>query len=180
LSPICIWADWNLCDFGISRDVLEPIAEELSYLWETTFFSRVLRSDAQPTLEALYNLGYRLGVISNTSSRTQVFRTLDQYGIAHYFEHVVLSSIEGIRKPARAIFDLALNRMGVSAGSATYVGDTLSRDVIGSKRAGFALAIQIKSFLTDEIDTKLGSCNVKPDYFVKSLREIPDILKRIQ
>lgn len=176
LSALDIWADWNLRDFNVSRASLEPIAEELAYLWETTFFARSLRPDAEKTLRALGSRGYRLGIISNTSSRTQVFRTLDAYGIADCFDAVVLSSIEGVRKPARKIFDAALKAMESMPASAVYVGDTLSRDVIGSKRAGFALAIQIKSFLTASSDAAVGSGSARPDYLIASLGEIVDIL----
>lgn len=178
LSALDIWTEWNLRDFNVSRVALEPVAEELSYLWETTFFSRSLRPDAVATLHSLREKGYRLGVISNTSSRTQVSRTLEAYGIAEYFDQVVLSSIEGVRKPARAIFDIALMKMGVTPDCTAYVGDTLSRDVIGSRRAGYALAIQIESFLTPLSDSKIGSGTEKPDYRIDKLSEIPEILDR--
>lgn len=176
LSALDIWADWNLRDFNIPHVSLEPVAEELAYLWETTFFARSLRPDAEGTLRALSSLGYRLGIISNTSSRTQVFRSLDAYGIADCFDNVVLSSIEGVRKPAREIFDAAVKAMGTESASAAYVGDTLSRDVIGSKRAGFALAIQIQSFLTASSDVSVRSGSTRPDYLVTRLGEIVDIL----
>jgi len=178
LPSLEIWSAWNLRDFNAARVALEPIAEELSFLWETTFFSRALRPDAAPMLEALRERGYRLGVISNTSSRTQVFRTLEDYGIAGYFEDVTLSSIEGFRKPARAVFDSAIRKLNVLPDCAVYVGDTLSRDVIGAKRAGYALAIHIQSFLTSLSDSKLGSSAEKPDYRIAALSEIPGILDR--
>lgn len=175
-----IWAAWNLREFDVDRVALETIAEDLAFLWETTFFSRALRPEAAPMLEALKTRNYRLGVISNTSSRTQVFWTLKEYGIADYFEQVTLSSIEGFRKPARAIFNSALKKMNVAPDSAAYVGDTLSRDVIGAKRAGYALAIQIQSFLTPLSDSKLGSSAEKPDYRIEKLSDIPGILDRVR
>jgi len=158
---------------------VERIAEDLAYAWETTFFARKLRPDAVSTLDSLAGRGYRLGVISNTSSRTQVFRTLEAYGIAKYFESVVLSSIEGVRKPHPAIFASALKAMGSAASTTAYVGDTLSRDVIGSKRAGYALAFQIRSFLTAGSDSGVGPDSEKPDYAVESLSEIVAILDRL-
>lgn len=176
LSPLDIWADWNLADFHVLRTKLEPIAEELSYLWETTFFARALRPDAQSTLDALKSRGYQLGVISNTSSATQVFRTLEAYGIASYFECVILSSLEGVRKPAKAIFDAALAALGAKAESSAYVGDTLSRDVLGSKNAGYGLSIQIRSFLTAGSDAAVDAGAIKPDYLVGSLGEIVGVL----
>ena len=135
-----------------------------------------MRPDAVATLDALAERGYRLGIISNTSSRTQVFRTLEAYGIAKYFECVILSSIEGVRKPHTAIFASALRAMGSEASSTAYVGDTLSRDVIGSKRAGYALSFQIRSFLTAGSDASVAPGSAKPDYAVERLSEIVAIL----
>ena len=56
------------------------------------------------------------------------------------------------------------------------MGDTVSRDIIGSKRAGFAKAIQICSQLTREKD-----CGVRrefePDYMVEDIYDVLPILR---
>jgi putative hydrolase of the HAD superfamily len=174
-----IWKDWNLRDFRVPPDTIAAIAERLAFLWETRFFRREMRPDAIETLEALKERGYRLGVISNTSSRTQVFSTLEGYGIGRYFECVVLSSIEGIRKPHPGIFQAALRAMGSGAEKSAYVGDTLSRDVIGSKLAGFALAFKIESFLTSASDSAVAADCTRPDFLVSSLGDIVAILDSI-
>lgn len=174
-----IWSEWNLKDYSVPADALVGIAENLAYVWETGFFLRKMRPDAVATLDALGKRGYRLGVISNTSSRTQVFRTLEEYGIANYFECVILSSIEGIRKPNPAIFEAALRAMGSKATSTAYVGDTLSRDVIGSKKAGYALAFQIRSFMTAPSDASVAPGSAKPDFAVEGLSEIVAILDNL-
>jgi len=178
--PESIWNEWNLKDFSVPADKVGRIAEQLAYVWETSFFVRKMRPDAVSTLSAIAERGYRLGVISNTSSRTQVFRTLEEYGIAHYFECVILSSIEGVRKPHPAIFEAALKAMGSKASSTAYVGDTLSRDVIGSKRAGYALAFQIRSFLTAGSDASVAPGSTKPDFTVERLGEIIAILDSLR
>lgn len=176
LPPADIWAEWNLRDFRINKEILLPIAEELAYAWETSFFSRTLRPDAVLTLAALKTRGYKMGIISNTSSMTQVFKTLTAYGIADFFGSVTLSSVEGIRKPAPEIFLNALRAIGSKANTTAYVGDTLSRDVIGSQRAGYAMVIQIESFLTSSSDSKLLPGAAQPDYKVGNLFEIVAIL----
>ncbi|MBR6237165.1 MAG: HAD hydrolase-like protein, partial [Firmicutes bacterium] len=57
-----------------------------------------------------------------------------------------------------------------------YVGDTVSRDIIGSKRAGFACAIQIGSKLTCEKD-----CGVvrefEPDHLISDIYDVYPIVK---
>jgi len=55
-----------------------------------------------------------------------------------------------------------------------YVGDTVSRDVIGARRAGYGLVIQIKSFLTDKADR--GTVSVPPDAVIHDLRQIINLV----
>ena len=178
--PASIWLDWNLRDYDTDPEKVTRLAERLSYAWETGFFVRRMRKDAAETLEGLRKRGYKLGVISNTSSRTQVFRTLAEYGIEKYFSCVVLSSMEGIRKPEPAIFEAALRAVGSEAGPTAYVGDTISRDVIGSKRAGYALAFLIRSFLTSGSDATVVPGAAEPDYVVDNLSRIVTVLDGIR
>lgn len=178
-SPLEIWYKWHLKDFNIEEEKLADICEELAYIWETKFYKRSLREDVPSVLEELKRKGYKLGIISNTSSHTQVFRTLKGYGIDNYFECVYLSSIEGMRKPRVDIFYRAVEKLNSKPEKAAYVGDTISRDVIGSKNAGYAAAIQIASFLTGTADSKVGEQTYKPDYVISNMAEILDILDRI-
>ena len=174
-----IWNEWNLRDFKLPAEKIDKIAEKLAYTWETSFFHRQLRANAFETLDTLHHKGYKLGIISNTSSRTQVFKTLDKNGIEQFFSCIVLSSIEGIRKPHPLIFTKALKTLGVAAESAAYVGDTLSRDVIGAKRAGFALSFKIDSFMTEASDKVISPGSAKPDFLITDLSEIVPILEMI-
>ena len=55
-----------------------------------------------------------------------------------------------------------------------YVGDTVSRDVIGARRAGYGSVIQIKSFLTDKADR--GTGNVLPDAVIHDLMQVVNLV----
>ncbi len=171
-----VWAEWYLREFDLPRPEIDRVAEGLALIWETEFHSRELRPDARESLEALKARGFRLGVISNTSSESQVLATLGHYGIRDYFDCLCLSCVSGIRKPDPRIFLEALCRLGVAPERAAYVGDTVSRDVSGSKAAGYALAFQIKSFMTAGRDSALPPGCPRPDYVVGELGEIAPIL----
>lgn len=173
-----IWHKWHLKDFEIPEDKLSNISEDLSVIWETKFYRRSLRKDSKATLNGLKERGYKLGIISNTSSCSQVISTLKEYGIDKYFDCVCLSSIENIRKPSVDIFMKAVNELGSSVERCVYVGDTIARDVIGSKNAGFAAAIQISSFLTKTVDSKVENETYKPDYVISNMSEILNILDK--
>lgn len=95
----------------------------------------VLFPDAVQTLEALRATGLKLGLITNGSVRMQS-RKLECLGLGPLFDTVLISDAEGIAKPDRRIFHLALERLNVAAGEAIYVGDHPDVDVAGARAAG--------------------------------------------
>jgi len=80
--------------------------------------------DALDTLQVLCDMGYRLGLLSDQPSGTtveQVQSLLSDLGLASYIERdliTISSELPGnVRKPDRRIFDLALQKAGLSAAS---------------------------------------------------------------
>jgi putative hydrolase of the HAD superfamily len=179
-KPEDIWPDYYLREFGFAREKVVPLAETLAQTWETIYYHRELRPQVKETLESLRQRGYKLGVISNTASLYSVFNVLEQYEIRNYFSDVTLSSITGYRKPNPAIFQIALRQMQALPEQCVYVGDTVSRDVIGSKRAGFAKAVQICSFMTKVSDTETLSGANAPDHTIYQMEELVDYLDQLQ
>ena len=129
-------------------------------------------------LQGLKSLGLKLGIISNTAAMYQVFDILDEYGIRSYFQDVTLSSVTGLRKPCTDIFSVALHQVCSAPEECVYVGDTISRDVIGSKRSGFAVAIQICSQLTREKDAGVRHA-YEPDYTVENIYDVYPIVRKL-
>jgi len=177
LPPEALWAEYLLPDHGLCRERLEAAAEDLTLFYESNYYVRSLRPEAHGVLDALSRQGFRLGIISNVMSRGLVRRKLAEYGIAGYFAPVVTSSGCGWRKPNVRLFEGAARLLGLPAAACAYVGDTISRDVIGARRAGYGLAVQIKSFLTDKADRSLGAGSpldggLAPDAVVHDLRQV--------
>lgn len=177
--PTVIWNEWIFKNYELPVDKIAEISEKMAFIWETVGILRQMRKDATDMLKELKKRGFKLGIISNTQSYTQVYYSLYKYGIRNFFEYVSLSSIEGICKPDRKIFDKAIREMNTLPDRAVYVGDTIKKDVIGSKTAGFSIAIQIKSFSTDKTDFDIDKSKYKPDYLVTTLLEIVDIMDEI-
>lgn len=179
LKPVEIWCDYVLTDFDFPREALEPHCEEIAHMWEVTHYHRRLRPRVVPMLEGLKEMGIKLGIISNTAALYQVFDILKEYGIRDYFQDVTLSSVTGFRKPCTDIFTVALRQVQSEPEECVYVGDTVSRDVIGSKRAGFAKAIQICSKLTGEKDSGIRR-EFEPDYMVEDIYEVYPIVQQLR
>lgn len=171
LKPVEIWCDYVLADFGFPREVLAPHCEEIAHMWEITHFHRSLRPRVAQMLDGLKGLGLKLGIVSNTAALYQVFDILKEYGIRDYFQDVTLSSVTGFRKPSTDIFTVALNQLQSKPEECVYVGDTISRDIIGSKRSGFAKAIQICSKLTKEKDLGVRH-EFEPDYQIEDIYDV--------
>jgi len=177
-KPEEIWPEYYLKAFDFKRDALYEICEELANMWECTYFHRELRPGVKEMLEQLKERGYHIGVISNNASLYNVFNVLDDYGIRAYMEDVEISSITGYRKPHPEIFRISMRQMQEKPENCVYVGDTLSRDVIGSKRFGFAKAVYIKSFLSDQKDEGV-SADICPDAVIKDMAGLVPWLDRV-
>ena len=177
-KPEEIWPDYYLSEFDLDKEKIARYAEDMAGLWEVTYYHRELRPGVKEALEELKNKGYHLGVISNTASLYSVFDVLEAYGIRDYFEDVTLSSVTGYRKPHPGIFQIALREMQAKAEECAYVGDTLSRDVIGAKRMHFGAAIQIKSFLSNQKDEGVDSV-WRPDHVVEKILDIVPYLEKL-
>jgi putative hydrolase of the HAD superfamily len=128
-------------------------------------------------MTCLHEMGLVLGVISNIISTTFVPHLLEDYGIAGLMSCVVLSSVTGIRKPDPAIFQQAAASCGVPCGEMAYVGDTLSRDVLGCRNARLPLSIQIRNPSIAHRDAAFQGTGLAPDVLIDDLGEIPGIIR---
>jgi putative hydrolase of the HAD superfamily len=91
--------------------------------------------DVPPVLAELHRLKIRLGVISNFDSR--LYDIFSHLRVRGAFEHLIISSEIGTRKPAAGIFQAAAERFKVGFHEILHVGDELEADVSGARAAGF-------------------------------------------
>lgn len=173
LDPAEIWSRFFLKGKNIHKNDLSSIAEELAFIYETKLYHRKMRVEMPEVLATIKDMGFRLGVISNTQSLNQVRYNLEQYGILDYFDPIVLSSEYGRRKPDPAIFYHAAQLVGVPTGACAYIGDKINRDIVGAKRSGFRLAVQIKHKYDDGIEDR----GATPDAIIENMRDLIPILE---
>jgi putative hydrolase of the HAD superfamily len=89
---------------------------------------------ARAAIDGVAALGPRRAVVSNSDGRAEWH--LEHTGTRAGLELVVDSQIEGVEKPDPRIFHIALDRLGVAAARALYVGDIRSVDEVGARAAG--------------------------------------------
>ena len=173
-----IWSDYYLRGLGVSREALEPIAEALSFRYDYDRTRVLRRPHLKQTIDALRDMGIRMGLISNIISTSVAPHFLAEYGIEDAMECVVLSSVTGIRKPDPEIFRVAERAMNLKPEQLAYVGDTLSRDVRGVRNAGWRCMIQIRNPAIAHRDKGLENSGLVPDYLIDDLAEIPAIIQK--
>lgn len=83
--------------------------------------------------------GLATGVISNSNG--SVAMALERAGLAPYLDFVIDSTVVRIAKPDPRVFHLGLQRAGVAAGEAVYVGDSYFVDVLGARGVGMGAVL---------------------------------------
>jgi len=94
----------------------------------------VAEPDAAEALALARDAGVVRGVVSNSNGTIR--RILESLDLARDLDFVMDSQEEGVEKPDPRFFARALERAGVTADQAAYIGDFYSVDVIGARRAG--------------------------------------------
>jgi putative hydrolase of the HAD superfamily len=171
LSEAKIWSRWMLPEY--SRETIEPVAAELTLAWSERKGRTVPIPGAAEMLVGLRQSGYRLGIISNTMSTLDIPRFLETFGWEKYFDVVILSSDLKIRKPSPVPFQEAALRMNLPTSRCAYLGNRISKDIVGCKQAGFALGLIIEPPSGPRTDEHDQTAN--PDIVIHHLSELMDI-----
>ena len=97
--------------------------------------------DARPTLDALRERGFKLGIVSNRAFGGQRFRDdLAATGLDIDWDAIVVSVEVGFLKPHPDIFRRALEDLGTAAAQTLMVGNSLAEDVAGAQALGMMAA----------------------------------------
>ena len=171
VSEMELWLQYLLPDYP--AEVIAPNAARLTRLWRDHDGRRVPHDDVKPTLLELKRRGYKLGIIANTITETEIPDWMCHDQVADCFQTVILSSKVRLRKPDPAIYLLASRRIGTVPENCAYVGDNPVRDVEGAVDAGYGSMILYEDAGTADREGKLPT--VKPDYRIKAIRELLDL-----
>ena len=118
----------------------------------------------------------KVGLISNFTHAPVIHKSLLLLRINTFFNAVVVSEENGWRKPNAKIFQDILNRLGVQAKEAVYVGDSPIEDIKGAKQAGLKTVFVPSQFnkLKDLVESQQ-----KPDFVANDLESILSQLAEI-
>ncbi len=128
----CLALDPERCPKGLLRGLLETHRRELSKAAEFPAHHGPLLTDLKRR--------YRLALVSNFDYTPTALGILEEAGVVDCFETILVSDEVGWRKPAPAIFEEALRRVGVTAEQTLFVGDRADIDVLGAHQVGMRTA----------------------------------------
>lgn len=160
---------------------LAPTEREIVF-W-TAASSGAVMPYADRMLDRLNENGIRTAVISNLAwSGEALTERLDRLLPNNKFEFVITSSDYMYRKPSRVLFDIALNKAGLSADKVWYCGNTITADVEGAHCAGI-FPVLYEGETPGNINPHSGQNDgIKVDFeylHIHDWRELIDVLEKI-
>ena len=156
-------------DFFAAEGLSGPSPAEFNAAYQTRLGDTIVYCDGSDKLVASLRGKVRQYAVSNGTVAAQT-RKLARSGFDRLMDGTFLSERIGWEKPAKEFFDAVFREIGEErrAGS-IIVGDSLTSDIAGANRAG------IKSCWYNPRGAENGT-NAKPDFEIKDLREILEIL----
>lgn len=119
-------------------------------------------------LEALKRNSIQLGLITNGKGSFQL-NNIRALGIESYFETILISEWEGMKKPNPKIFMRALKRLNLKPEESIYVGDHPENDIRGAENAGM-VGIWKRDFNWGDLEA---------NYIIEDLIELPMVLQEM-
>jgi putative hydrolase of the HAD superfamily len=125
-----------------------------------------LFDDALDTLQSFHARGVPLGLVTNGDAGQQRDK-IERFGLARFFDVIVIEGEFGAGKPDEVVYRHALNALGARPETTSMVGDHLEFDVAGSQRLG------LSGIWIDRDGAGLpADAAVQPRRIIHSLREL--------
>lgn len=160
---------------GIARSIDPSVAGERLAAVIATRKARFRRAlvEVDPeilgALRALRARGKPLALVSNADALDRLY--WDESPLAPLFETAVFSCDVGVMKPERAIYAIALERLGADAGRTAFVGDGGHGELSGARAAGLSTVLAT-GIIKGLWPGKIASLARDADFTVDSLREL--------
>ena len=162
---------------GRYRELFKTIGVECDPVKATAYYESMLAighyfmPGAPELLEVLYGK-YRLYIVSNGTAKVQEGR-IGSSGIAKYMDGIFISQVLGANKPDKQFFDICFAEIpDFSLSETVIIGDSLSSDIKGGINAGITTVWFNPKGIENDND-------IKPDYTIKELSEVPGLLSQI-
>jgi HAD superfamily hydrolase (TIGR01549 family) len=128
--------------------------------------------DADSTIRAAHERGFRLGILSNWPDAAAIDRYVESRGWPVHPTAIVVSQRVGVIKPHPGIFERAAASLGLEPGRLLHVGDDWVADVVGATRAGWHAAYLRDQQADTPLPTSHRDATAAPDLEIDRLAEL--------
>lgn len=166
-----------MAQFGydeISDDIIESAMRQ--FYAESEIYWIPMSASLQVLIE-LRDEGYLLGLISNAGDERNVSRLISKANLEDFFDPLLVSAVERIRKPDVRIFQKVLDLWDLTGEQVVMVGDALDQDILGAQNAGIR-----HIWLKENVDTPENrqlADEVKPELIAAKLSDLPEMIRKM-
>lgn len=154
---------------GITLSEPQVVALWQAFVLPGECYGLRLYPDALDTLRWLKRQGYRLGCVTNRwSGGSEFLREMQQLGLSRLFDVWAVSCDVGYMKPHPQIFLHTLQHLGIEAGAAAMVGDSLRADIEGAQALGMLTVLKRRPGPQEE-------STARPDYLIDRLWQLTEL-----
>ena len=124
------------------------------------------------TFKELIKRGYRLGIFSD-APQFQLWQRLAEIGLTNFFDFAISTEEFGKTKTYKESFEWFLKKIKEKPENMIMIGDSIDRDIYWPKKLGMT------TILAEYGEAPWGKPKrkIKPDYKIKSIKELLNILK---
>lgn len=118
------------------------------------------------------NQNYKLGLISNYYGNVET--VLTELNLAEYFIVIIDSSIFGIRKPEKEIFEFMIKKLNANISKTIMVGDSYKNDIKPAKKLGMNTIWLKNAIWNNQKDDKSA------DIIIDDINYLKDAIDKIE
>jgi putative hydrolase of the HAD superfamily len=170
LGPELTWLTQLATEFS------KPLGPETLHLVERDWDLTRRRALSDPPAETvdvlvtLHAMDLKIGVLSNTHGLE--LRGWNSSPLAGLVDAVALSHEIGAAKPDREAYEAIVNRLGISAQHAVYVGDGSNNELVGARQAGFSMVVLAAAAPIRFSPERMPALRDQADFAVEKLAEL--------
>ncbi|MDC7224253.1 MAG: HAD-IA family hydrolase [Spirochaetales bacterium] len=174
-EPVEIIRDiaWKI-DPTLSEELLEETARE-----RRIRFRYCLENPPAGVVDSVRKIkeaGFKLALVSNADAVE--IEGWEGSELGSLFDETLFSCHEGYMKPEKEIFQICLNRLGLSGPECLYVGDGGNEELIASAREGMH-AVLTTQFLVTSWPEKIAERKKTVNYHIDNLNQVLPLIERL-
>ena len=158
--------------FSVSENQLEKLVEIRNNRYQKSLTD--IHPDILSTLKQLKESGIKLCLVSNADIIDKKYWGISP--LKEYFDAVIFSCDVGIVKPDGKIYQLAMDKLNVSAADSIFAGDGGSNELYGAKSVGMATVLT--EFLTQKDRQTKEKIAESADFIISDFKGILNIVKK--